>query len=424
MESLVGEIIGTEDKRDIEFAIGVLQGKESFDEYFTSEPLPGSIIEDIAEYNAEISKLERKLKTELINEKNTILDILLSSNWSDTLAEISEQIGQLWELNKDGSEDPTGNDTENEDFRSSEDADTNAEMNDAFHEALEKLRHLHSAKRDTSIVTVLNNIDKINDILELPTLISTCIRTGHYQEALMLYSYTKSIEKKFANLELIKIVVKIIQELISTKMLNGLVRLLATNLTLSSMRKILSYLEALAPFDTNPSALQQLLLTMRYKFVTEEIDSYRIVDTTGNSVKEMLIKRKIECIREHVYGTISIFNSLFTSETKSMYIAVALPESEESSITDSSANSNIETSLPLLKFINECTNFLIHQLEDHTPYLTESVCLQLVYCSFRLADANQNFHHLFINKLLESKLFTKEALSAAITKRVELATRY
>ncbi|QEU62028.1 Cog8 [Kluyveromyces lactis] len=418
MESLVGEIIETDDKRDIDFAIGILQGKESYDDYFTSEPLPGSIIEDIAEYDAEISKLERKLKSELIGEKDTILHILLSSSWSDTLADISEQIEQLWELNKDGINGSEEKEKENEESKNSEEVDINTELNDAFHEALEKLRHLHSTDRDTSLVTVLNNIEKINGILELPTLISTCIRTGHYQEVLILYSYTKTLEKKFPNFELIKMVVKNIQELISTKMLNGLVRLLATNLTLSSMKKILSYLEALEPFDTNPSALQQLLLTMRYKFVTEEIDSYRIVDTTANSVKEMLIKRKIECVREHVYGTISVFNSLFKSESKSIHIELLLDD------TTSKTAHAVETSLALLKFINECTNFLITQLETHKSHLTESVCLQLVYCSFRLADANQNFHHLFMNKLLESNLFTKDALTSAITKRVELATRY
>lgn len=414
----MGEIIETDDKRDIDFAIGILQGKESYDDYFTSEPLPGSIIEDIAEYDAEISKLERKLKSELIGEKDTLLNILLSSSWSDTLADISEQIEQLWELNKDGINGSEEKEKENEESKNSEEVDIDTDLNDAFYEALEKLRHLHSTERDTSLVTVLNNIEKINGILELPTLISTCIRTGHYQEVLILYSYTKTLEKKFPNFELIKMVVKNIQELISTKMLNGLVRLLATNLTLSSMKKILSYLEALEPFDTNPSALQQLLLTMRYKFVTEEIDSYRIVDTTANSVKEMLIKRKIECVREYVYGTISVFNSLFKSESKLIHIELLLDD------TTSKTAHDFETSLALLKFINECTNFLISQLETHKSHLTESVCLQLVYCSFRLADANQNFHHLFMNKLLESNLFTKDALTSAITKRVELATRY
>lgn len=418
MDSLVGEVIGTNDKEAIEFAIGILRERDSYDDYFTSEPLPGSIIEDIAEYNAEISKLERSLKSELTKEKGNLLDILLSSNWNSTLAEISTQIDQLWELHRDEEDEDGGDINESSNDKT---PNSSTESEDAFHEALDKLRHLHLTERDTSLVQVLNNIDKINDILELPTLISTCIRTGHYQEALMLYSYSKNLEKKFPNVELIRIVVKRIQEVISTRMLNGLVKLLSTNLTLSSMKKILSYLEALDPLDTNPTVLQQLLLTMRYKFVTEEIDSYHIADDTGKSVKEMLIKRKIECVREHVYGTIAVFNSLFQSETKAIYIPLLIVDQQDEPSTTDSA---VETSLPLLKFINECSNFLIQHLSLHKQYLTESVCLQLVYCSFRLCDANQNFHHLFINKLLESSLFTKEALNLAIAKRLELAARY
>ena len=418
MDSLVGEVIGTNDKEAIEFAIGILRERDSYDDYFTSEPLPGSIIEDIAEYNAEISKLERSLKSELTKEKGNLLDILLSSNWNSTLAEISTQIDQLWELHRDEEDEDGGDINESSNDKT---PNSSTESDDAFHEALDKLRHLHLTERDTSLVQVLNNIDKINDILELPTLISTCIRTGHYQEALMLYSYSKNLEKKFPNVELIRIVVKRIQEVISTRMLNGLVKLLSTNWTLSSMKKILSYLEALDPLDTNPTALQQLLLTMRYKFVTEEIDSYHIADDTGKSVKEMLIKRKIECVREHVYGTIAVFNSLFQSETKAIYIPLLIVDQQDEPSTTDSA---VETSLPLLKFINECSNFLIQHLSLHKQYLTESVCLQLVYCSFRLCDANQNFHHLFINNLLESSLFTKEALNLAIAKRLELAARY
>lgn len=199
------------------------------------------------------------------------------------------------------------------------------------------------------------------------------------------------------------------------------------------MKKILSYLEAIEPFDTNIRSLQQLLLTMRYKFVTEEIESYQILKDTNDSVKEMLIKRKIECIREHVYGTVSVFNSLFQSETKCMYIPLLdqvepiskdLADSQDTKDETATKKTEFETSLPLLKFINECTNYLTDQLHGHKDYLTESVCLQLVYCSFRLGDANLNYHNLFMNKLLEKGLFSQAVLESAIAKRLELAARY
>lgn len=428
MDSLIGEIIGSSNTDDIKYAIEVLKSRPTYDNYFTSQPQPGSIIEDIAELDASIANLEKELKKELLAEKDSIINILLNSTWSTSLHQISEQIEQLWELNEGAAKNAKefntkdiGDLSEPEfsalDEEIEEEYDIESEANDAFHEALSRLRELNGAEHDTSIGLIISNLANISDILELPTLVSSCIRTGHYQEALMLHSYAKTLMKKFPGFQMIKSVSEQINTLISTKMLNGLVRLLATNLTLGSMKKVLSYLEAVEPFEQNAATLQQLFLTMRYKFVCNEIDSYSITEETPITVKEMLIKRKIECVREHVYGTISVFTSLFEADC----IPILLPELPQS---EQSEKKHVDTPLVVLKFLNECVNFLIAQICAHKQTLTDSVCLQLIYCSFRLGDANPNYHHLFVNKLLETDLFSLEAINSAISKRLELVTRY
>ena len=97
-------------------------------------------------------------------------------------------------------------------------------------------------------------------------------------------------------------------------------------------------------------------------------------------------------------------------------------------------NSQTPTSLPMLQFVNRCLSFLLSQIKSQikqnkqgsspTRTNTDSICLQLVYCSFRLNDLNPNYHNLFLNKILETELFSVEQIVGGIVKRCELASRF
>ncbi|AMD22087.1 HGL253Wp [Eremothecium sinecaudum] len=403
----------------------IFTSRDNYTDYFVSHPLPGSIVEEIAETDAAIVALEKQLKDRLIGAKKSIIAELAEGDVESYLSSISEEIGELWELDNSRSQVDLSSATDEEDveavigeIEASGSDEHGAAREDAFHEALSRLRKHEEENSDANLMYVLQNIDKISELLEIPALASTCIKTGHYQEALLCHSHALSLQHKFPNIDLIASIASAVHNNISKTMLQGLVKLLGTNLTINAMKKVIQYLSSIEPLQGNPPALQQLFISMRYRFLASEINSYVVPEDASDAVNELLAKRKIECVREHFYSIIAVFNSMFTPET----IPLQIPLFNE---TKSQNSKEIPTSLHLLQFVENATEYLLKQLAKHkSSAFTESVCLQLVYCSFRLGDINYNFHHLFMNKLLESKLFTQQTLEAAMAKRLDLAANY
>lgn len=415
MDILAEELAPVSRKQDaVAFLEDVLQSRTSYDSYFTSLPEDGSVVQDIAEVDAQLVQLEKQMKEILTKGEEPIFKVLLADPLEGQLSLIKQEIDQLWEFSKEkpdhGLQQEQGGQQQHTDTEWLDEPEESKE--DAFHVALSKLKQNTSTK-DDNLGNVLENLSSISDLLELPMIVSTCVKTGHYQEALMCYSHARTLPLKFPGVSLVQSIVNEIRKEITTTMLEGLVKLLRSNLTVNAIKKTVTYLSSVPPFSDNPQALQQVFLTMRYKFIEAEIASYTIDDTTTDTVKEMMLKRKIEVVREHVYGTVSVFTSTFTSQTAD----VDIPLFEEKSRP-------VPTSIALLQFVNECSDMLVQELVRYKHHATESVCLQLVYCSFRLSDNNVNFHHLFINKLWENSVFSKAQLQSAMEKRKELASKY
>ncbi|CAI7423946.1 BAD_collapsed_G0040650.mRNA.1.CDS.1 [Saccharomyces cerevisiae] len=404
--------------------------------------------------------------------------------------------------------------------------------------------------------------------MELPFLARTCIRTGHYQEAVMLYTHTTSLRSRFPGSTIVDEVCEKVLNEISTTMLSGLVKLLSTNVSVNSLKKILQYLNSIPPFDgkTNKSLLS-VFLAMRYKFITDEIASYPLdVESSNESLIEMMVKRKIEVLREHVYMSLNVFLKSFLYDTNDLEIpfpeelestvlringtneekeieekeketkkeeyqkqdSVAnneedvtenksiedvqeevqgkvegeddgaerkteneienetvnktedkaekgeeeevntkdnkaekeeeeinkaevtpeepsksidnkaekeeeeinkvevTPEEPSKKIRTSKRENKIPTNAVMLQFVDKCITYVLKDLTRglNSIKLSDSVCLQLVYCSFRLCDLNRNYHHLFLKKINDTSLFTTEQLARAIDKRAELASKY
>ncbi|KQC41702.1 Component of the conserved oligomeric Golgi complex [Saccharomyces cerevisiae] len=102
------------------------------------------------------------------------------------------------------------------------------------------------------------------------------------------------------------------------------------------------------------------------------------------------------------------------------------PEEPSKKIRTSKRENKIPTNAVMLQFVDKCITYVLKDLTRglNSIKLSDSVCLQLVYCSFRLCDLNRNYHHLFLKKINDTSLFTTEQLARAIDKRAELASKY
>ncbi|CCF59813.1 hypothetical protein KAFR_0I00320 [Kazachstania africana CBS 2517] len=420
---------------------------KNYESYFTSSATSGSIVEDIAELDAQISSLERKLRHILVANQTSLLnDVIDEKNENDDtlLSRINEQLEQLWELDTSSKKNNENNknnatltkreeeeDISIEDFLKDDSSKKQTTMDDEFHKALKSLRkkifkeETQSGDGQIGLAFVLENLTSIIDLMELPFLTRTCIKTGHYQEAIMLYQHTSSLKSKFPDSVTISNICKQVSTEIIDTMSVGLIKLLSSNLTLNSIKKILNYLICIPPFSENSSsnsALLNVYLKMRLKFIQNEISSYSTdIDDSNTSLYEMMIKRKIEVIREHIFMSLNVYEKSFTIETQPLLIPLQLERVQRK-------DKPRETNPLMLKFVNDSITYLLNELkiekEEKMKEQSNSVCLQLIYCSFRLSDLNTNYHNLFINQIIEFKIFTVEQVVNAIQKRSELATTY
>lgn len=351
LNNLISDDLSKEQKQlGLDFLQDILQSDtKEYETYFSSRAAPGSITEDIAEIDAELSALDRKIRKSLLENKSQIIEDILGNDDRVQLEEISKSLEQLWELDTSISK-KIENDTMNNDEQTNEivslddflehnneSNDTNNDSNnparkkkeDEFHKALNRLRNRLSTKgddkdeiRSDTLVIVLENLDSITDLMELPFLARTCIRTGHYQEAVMLYTHTISLRSRFPGSSIVDEICENVLNEISTTMLTGLVRLLSTNVSVNSLKKILKYLNSIPPFDGKTNkALLSIFLAMRYKFITDEIASYSLdIESSNESLIEMMIKRKIEVLREHVYMSLNVFVKTFMYDKSDLEI--------------------------------------------------------------------------------------------------------
>ncbi|SCV13956.1 related to Conserved oligomeric Golgi complex subunit 8 [Nakaseomyces glabratus] len=548
LADLVGE--GFDGEYGVEVLRGVLQSEtRDYERYFSPKALDGSITEDIAEVDAEISAAEKRLRELMLENDKEIVTKLLRGDTREKLKSMADLLDQLWEVGT-GEEDgsgtarggtgPTLSGTGIATFdevlieNGLVDSDATAANSSVQIEGQngEQGHQWLNSSDSSNLVPVLEQLDSLNELMELPLLARASINTGHYQEAVMLYTYTSSLRSKFTDSSIVDEICKSVLSEIEQTMLIGLVNLLSTNVTINSLKKILTYLSAIPPFnEKSRDSLLIVFLSMRYKFIQKEVTSYTIANTEINdSVVEMMIKRRIEVLREHMYMSLNIFANLFSCERIPLSIpllddlidkevgdsVVETEQSTEEEITEktnknsqhsneqsteaeeesketseqskesseqskesseqskesseqskesseqskegkqdknSSEQSNedkesiegkeskeavenmsmsaqqkntIPTNVPMLEFISNVIQYTLQDMVDEKLHnkISDSVCLQIVYCSFRLLDLNRNFHHLFLNKVCESELFSADQIKRAIRKRSELASKY
>lgn len=541
-----------EKEKSIKYLEELLSNEDKdYENYFSSQAISGTIVEDITEIDAQIVVHDKEVRKVLLENKDETLKDILGTNVIDKLNEFQKQLSMLWEIKDDSKTTDSSynnynissiennklleellnqdfDDVDNTRIASQEGSNSTKkqqENEDEFHQAVHKLRDRINQSKENAMfgkgtsAVVLDNITEVTELMELPFLARTCIKTGHYQEAVMLYTHTKSLLVKFHGSELMAEICKNVSAEITTTMLTGLVKLLSTNVYVNSLKKILKYLAAIPPFDEKDnSALLQVFLSMRYIFIQKEISSFSLdTNASNDTLLEIMIKRKIEVLREFTYTSLNIFSSSFKVQTIDIVVPLAKeldiniplrngivdkkegnelnedPEKEQekkdnseeakeeqeekddsvdakkvtTTTTDKQskteednntneevsaskddkaeatnekeainseditkegeANKKIPTSPFMLQFINECINYLLQDLlaANLKSELSDSVYLQLIYCSFRLKDLNVNYHNLFLNKLRETpSLFNIIQTRKAIQKRYELASRY
>ncbi|ANZ76117.1 BA75_02111T0 [Komagataella pastoris] len=279
----------------------------------------------------------------------------------------------------------------------------------------EELKNLGNLNVEIEISSsVLNSIDDVMDILELPALTNICIKNGHYSECVDISSHLRRLCIRFPHLEVMKKVETDTQSEI-TIMINGLLKLLTTNLKQSNVVKIINYLRRLSITKTNFSEvngrdlkketsvfstdnLKMIFLHSRYNFIMEELDDLK--GLKDSNLHEKYLKRCIEVIREHSFATLMSLETIF----------------QESSIDDRQL-----TAMLLSSYVKAIASRLCDILKESLPKVSDpiskdSLLLQTLYCSQSLGRKGCDFT-VILRKELQNNC-TPPVISAEEWKRV------
>lgn len=249
-------------------------------------------------------------------------------------------------------------------------------------------------QRDTPAL-LLRNIDKVSEILELPTLTRACVTNGLYSEALDIVGHAKLLSSRYPN---IKIIQKLLQEVLSVQSLlvNELLAQLTKSVKLPQIIKTISYLKRLPPFSDLASAtestraLHQVFFASRIAYIKSQL-----ADIPHKDASDKYLKRYIEIVREHAFATITNFRLTFT---------------------DSGNESAGE-------FLRCIVLQLSQQLDEHLPNLNETqtanIWLQLAYCSQSMGRVGGEFGQVLVG-LVKDENAEKE-WSAAVEKQKEIS---
>ncbi|CEP21482.1 Conserved oligomeric Golgi complex subunit 8 Short=COG complex subunit 8; AltName: Full=Component of oligomeric Golgi complex 8 [Cyberlindnera jadinii] len=336
--------------------------------FFTQEDR--TLVQDIAELEAQGRSIETQLKSLIVQSQESIVQTKTQLNDAEVLFEtqFSAIFNSIWRtFNEDELEEVKDQDQE----LYSLETDLNPEDNDStFQSVVANVKNLIHENDETNknLSIVLENMDQIINILDLPSLTGLCVKAGYYAEALEISSYTRRLAIRFPFSDLIREVESGIKNEMS-QMLIGLIRLLRTNLKQSSIIKIMSYLRRIPPFSQVKdcdSQLKRIMLHTRYQFIKLELESLKPLNEGG--MHEKYLKRSIELIRE--YG----FSSIMTFKNFVSHILLELITS-------------LQSSLPL---VSETS-------------IRDGLYLQLIYCAQSLGRIDSNFSDLTTALLLNAR---------------------
>ncbi|KAK7205981.1 oligomeric Golgi complex subunit 8 [Myxozyma melibiosi] len=247
--------------------------------------------------------------------------------------------------------------------------------------------------------TLFSNVDKVLDILELPTLILTCVRNGYYAEALDLVGHVRRLAIRYRNAKVLAMIQDEVDKAL-LEMTTSLLRLLRENVQLPTAIKVISYLKRLQPFQSSENSvleLQHIFLLSRSIHLKSQLKSLEPLQ----SLPEKYLRRYIEFFREFVFAAIIGFRSIFPKEGDTGPIRDRVDDQllhdESKSTIREAAGVTVDSGEQLLSsFIYVVTIELRQTVKQYLPLISDksvysALYLQIIYASQSLARVGGEF---------------------------------
>lgn len=298
------------------------------------------------------------------------------------------------------------------------------------------------------VMRLSRNVDRISDILELPTLLATAVssaaaNTGNtgtsfsttYSAALDLYAHIKRLQTLYPDSPLVKDVALQAEDAMKDMTSNLITALRAQNLRLAAAMRTVGWLRRVAPeldatygaggASNGGGSLGALFLICRLANLVstlEALDPLReLADqesqrrTRSSEQKagsgswaeghqtEKYLKRYIEIFREQSFAIVSLYKNIFSpdqSETDTTISGLrgidARTKTAQSSVTDRKPDAFQNLPPPLATFPTHLVQLLTDTLRTYLPNIQdktarESLLTQVLYCAASLGRLGGDF---------------------------------
>lgn len=269
----------------------------------------------------------------------------------------------------------------------------------------QETRDIQKERRKASLV--LEQHDKLYDVLSLPMLLDSCVRNHNYNEALLLSNHAATLLQRFPSNPLIQSVKAECDSRVQA-MLGQLLAMLREQAKLPALFRSVNFLRKMEVLEEEELALA--FLTGRCSYLESALKAVEIekksVDGDKERDKELyarFMKRYVDAWREGVYDVVTQYTTIFLDRAPS---------------TSSSPPASLH--ILLRTFTNHQVQALLSLLRETLPLISDpsmltSLLKQLTYCANSFARVGMDF------KVLLGPIFV-DAVRRGVTQDLGEAT--
>ena len=236
----------------------------------------------------------------------------------------------------------------------------------------------------SKVVLVQEHQNKLVDFLEMPQLLETCVRNGHYQEAMELAAYAEGTRERHPN-PLVEDVTKEMEGVIHLMSVQ-LLALLREPVKLPTLVKAITYLRRLGTIAEDQLGIA-FLVSRLHNFRAQQIHIER-----ERAEPARYLRKYIDLFREHVYDAISQYTAIFSDSTRLTAFA----------------------SLYVQDLVQLVNNLIPKVSPD--PASMSSILVQLGYCALSFARVGLDFSALIGEPFIKTVVTAySQAISGATT---------
>jgi conserved oligomeric Golgi complex subunit 8 len=260
---------------------------------------------------------------------------------------------------------------------------------------------------------VLEDLDVLVDIFEIPQLMDTCVRNGYYSEAMDLTAHVSLLLMRYNNISIIQNIHEKVQRS-SDMMLIQLISLLRGPIKLPAAMNVIGYLRQMSSFETE-NELRILFLRCRGDYLNQRIEHVKkvsAVESDGKTDWQRLgrdsfeyIKQYIDVIREQVFEITTQYSSMFSDKLHGA--------------TDDPAQTGTTELLTAGATLSDYVTYILEEMrrtiEEHLVNIKDisqlsSLLTQLMYCGMSLGRVGLDFRSLFAMRFQDAMLKLTQSL--------------